>query len=878
MTWWRRLCRRGTADREFQDEIETHIAEAADYYVSQGMPPDRARRLARLRFGNPRAHREQVNDMNRLPLFDVLGRDVRIAVRRLRQAPGFSAGVILTLALVVGATSAVFSLADRLLLAPLPVPQPERLMVVGYKRVTPTGTYVAPAVDGAMFAAVRDRARTIDTANGSFGTTGVNFVSGQTPSFAQNQLVGDGFFRVIGVAPHIGREFEPAEAAPGGPAVAILSFSFWQRVFQGHADALGQTILLRGEPYTVVGVMPDTLKGFLDADVWTPLRSIGQGLNYQAVARLKDNVTADQANAELATLGDEPFRMQRPPAAGVTRSLELLPLHDVTSASAREPIVMLGWAVSAVLLIACVNIAALLLARGGSRTKEIATRMALGSGRAAVVRQLMIESVVLALIGGALGVLIASGTLEALKSLGGSTFSDWQRVTLNARTVAVTLGLSALTSVVFGLLPAWQTSRIDVSQALVTGGSRSIAGGSQHIARRLLVVAEVALGVVMLVAAGLLLRQFASLQRLDPGFSATSLYTVSASLQDARYREPASVTRLFDDSLERLRRTPGIDAVAVSQRLPYERLLNMPFAIEGRPIENDRVPLASVAYITPSFFETFSIPITAGRTIEDRDTAAMPKVVVVNETFTRLYFPGERAVGRRLVFNDATIEIAGVSRDVQQSGTGFFLTGMRRGPITTSPTVYFPAAQADPGMFRWFPPTWTVRASSASVAAEAFARSINAADPLLPLEPVRSMSEVVGRSLATPRLMMTLVGVLAAAALILAAIGIHGLITQVVSERTREFGIRLALGAPAGRLVRDVAVSGVVLAGIGAAAGAALSLPATKLVEAFLTELTRRDATTYVGVALVLFAVAVVASVLPALRVVRLDPSRTLRQ
>ena len=879
MKWWLRPFRRRSADREFDDEIDTHIAEAADFYISRGMPPNDARRLARLRFGNPRAVREQVNDMNRLPLLDILGRDLRIGVRRLRQSPGFSAAVILTLALVVGATSAVFSLADHLLLAPLPVPQQERLMVLSYKRVTPQGQYTAPAVDGAMFAAARDRARSVETAISGYGTQGVNFVSGQTPSFVQNQLVGDGFFRVLGVAPQLGREFAPAEAQAGGPAVAILSYRFWQRAFQGRADALGQTIRLRGEPFTVVGVMPESLTGFLDADVWTPLRGAGNGLNYMAVARLKDGVSVDQADTELASLGEMPFTMLRPASEGVTRSLTLLPLHDVTSEDAREPIVMLGWAVSAVLLIACVNIAALLLARGGSRAKEIATRMALGSGRAAVIRQLMLESLVLALIGGAFGVLIALGTLEALKSLGGSTFSDWQRVALNGRTIAVSFGLSALTSVLFGLVPAWQTSRIDVSRALVAGGSRAVAGGTRHLARRLLVVAEVALGVVMLVAAGLLLRQFASLQRLDPGFSPARLYTVSASLQDARYRDADNVLRLFNDSLERLRRTPGIEMATVSQRVPYERLLNLAFAFEGRRIEGERVPIANVAYVTPAFFETFSIPIAAGRSIEDRDTAAMPRIAVVNETFARIYFPNQAVLGRRMIFGkDTVVEITGVSRDVQQFGSGFYVAGMKRSPIATTPTIYFPAAQTDPDMFRWFAPTWTVRASSASAAGEALARAINAADPLLPLEPVRSMDDVVNRSLATPRLMMTLVGALAAAALILAAIGIHGLITHIVSERTREFGIRLALGARASQLVREVALSGVVLAGIGAAAGAALSVPATSLVEAFLTELTRRDATTYIGVAILLFVVAVGASVWPALRVARLDPNRALRQ
>jgi hypothetical protein len=354
---------------------------------------------------------------------------------------------------------------------------------------------------------------------------------------------------------------------------------------------------------------------------------------------------------------------------------------------------------------------------------------------------------------------------------------------------------------------------------------------------------------------------------------------VSAPLQDARYGDAARVLRLFDDSLEQLRRTPGIEAAAISQRVPYERLLNMAFKFEGRPIEGERVPIANVAYVTPSFFDTFSIPLVAGRRIDNRDTAAMPRIAVVNEMFVRIYFPDQPVLGRRMIFGkDSAIEIAGVCGDVQQFGAGFFVQGMKQSPIATPPTIYFPAAQTDADLFRWFAPVWTVRASSAGAAGEALARASNAADPLLPLEPVRSMEQIVNRSLATPRLMMTLVGALAAAALILAAIGIHGLITHIVSERTREFGIRLALGASASRLVRDVAVSGVVLAGIGAAAGAALSFPATRLVEAFLTELTRRDATTYAGVAVVLFVVAVAASVLPALRVVRLDPSRTLRQ
>jgi predicted permease len=877
LTRLRQVLDRRRRDRERLEEIETHIAEAADYYASRGMTPDEARRLARVRFGNPRAYGERVSDMNRLPLLDTLGRDLRFAFRRIRKAPAFSAAIILTLALVVGATSAVFSLADAILLRPLPLPHPEQLSIVGFRSVSPRGEYVARAVDGTMFRTAQGAARLLDIAVCNLGTQGVNFVSGGAPSLVQNQLVGDGFFRVLGVSPLIGREFSATDVATGGPAVAILSEPFWQKVFQRDPSALGKTILLRGEPYTVIGVMPDTFRGLSDADVWTPLRAPGRGLNYVAVARRHDGVSAEMANAELLALGSAPFA-DMDPVPDVKWNLVLKGLQDTLVEDARAPIEMLGWAVATVLLIACVNIAALLLARGGSRAKEVATRMALGSGRAAVVRQLMVESLVLALIGGVLGIVVGLVGIDLLKSLGGPTFREWQHATLSGRTIAVTLGLAASTSVLFGLLPAWQTSRIDVQRALTSGGSRSIAGGSRHIARRLLVVAEVALGVVMLIAAGLLMRQFASLRSLDPGFTPDRLYTVSVSLQDARYKDAAAVTRLFSTSLAKLQQTPGIEAAAVSQRLPYERLLNMGFTIEGREVDPRLHPIANVAYVTPSFFETFGIPVLGGRALDERDRAGMPGVVVVNKMFADMYFPKESAIGRRIVFGGgAVLEIVGETANVQQFGTGFYRPGMHQGPILTSPTIYLPAEQADAGLFRWFPPAWTVRAASSAAATEALTRAIGSADPLLPIAEVVSMRDVVSRSLAAPRLMMSLVGALALAALLLSAIGIHGLITHVIAERSREFGVRLALGASPGQIVRAVAFSGIALAGIGVVIGLGLSLPATKLVENSLTELTAKDVPTYVGVAAVLFAVACASSLAPALRVARLDPAKTLR-
>jgi predicted permease len=812
----------------------------------------------------------------RLPVLDVLGRDVAYALRRLRQAPAFHATVIVTLALAIGATSAVFSLADSILLRPLPLPDPGRLAVVSFSRESSAGRTVGHSVDGAMWAAVRDHVSSIDAAVSNWGSQGVNFVSGDRPSFVRNQQIGDGYFRVLGVQPFVGREFSKDEARSGGPAVAILSFGFWQRVFQGR-DALGQTILLRGEPFTVVGVMPEGFRGLADSDVWTPLKGVGQGTNYMVVVRLRAEATLAEVDAELGSLGAAPFTMLRPNPA-VKRRLVLTGLQDAVVATARQPIVLLGWAVGALLVIACANIAALLMARGVGRSKEIATRMALGGRRSAVVRQLMTESLVVAVIGGALGVLVAFAGLEALKSIGVATFAEWQRVSLDARTVAVSLGLSCLTSVLFGLLPAWQISRVDVQAALTAGGSRSIAGASRHLARRVLVCAEVALGIVMLVAGGLLLRQFMFLQSLDPGFSTERLYSVSASLQDARYRDPAVVDDLFSASVERLRQTPGIEAAAVSQGLPYQRLLNLGFSVEGKPDDDRQPPIANVAYTTPAFFETFGIAIVEGRAFNDRDDTGMPRVAVVNDMFRRIYFKGEPALGRRLRFGAASVEVVGVSRDVQQFGAGFTLPDMRRGPIVAPPTVYFPVKQSERGLLVAFSPVWTVRARSAAGVGAALTQAIHDVDPLLPVGPVRAMDQIVADSMAQPRLLTLLVGTLALAALLLAAIGIHGLIAQIVSERRREFGIRLALGATSLQIARAVTVLGVGLAGLGALAGAGLSIPASTLVSAFVPNLGTRDLTTYVAVAVVVVVVAAASSVLPTLRISRLDPVKILRE
>ena len=524
---------------------------------------------------------------------------------------------VATLALVIGANTAVFSLAHAILLRPLPYPQPERLAMVEVEGRTPKGEGRWESQDGTTWEVLRDGATAVDVAviAGGFGHD-VNLVVGGNALAVGQARVGSGYFHVLGVAPAVGREFTRDDDRPGGPAVCVISYTLWQRVFSGDAGAIGQSLLLRGERYDVIGVMP---KGFENpgepADVWTPVRPSrtgeGGGTNFGIVARVKDGRTWQEAIAAMPAL-DSGFikRVTGDDVPGFSGHFTLVPLQDTLIADVQQPIVMLGGAVFTVLLIACVNLAVLVLVRGGSRTKEIATRMALGGGRRDVLRQLLTESAVLGLAGGALGLAVGYVGLEGLKALGGATFEQWTHVTLDAQMLAFTMGLSLLTCLLFGLVPALQASRLDVQAALAEGGSRSIAGGSRPWLRRILVGAEVALGVVLLVVTALLIRAFVNLRSIDPGFDPAHVVTTSVSLQDARYKTAAQMNQLFDETVRRLEQTPGIESAAVSLELPYRRLLNMGFKFMDDP--DDKGHIANVMYVTPDFFRTLRVPL-AGR-------------------------------------------------------------------------------------------------------------------------------------------------------------------------------------------------------------------------------------------------------------------------
>ncbi|NKB90371.1 MAG: FtsX-like permease family protein [Acidobacteria bacterium] len=838
-------------------------------------------RLPRRSIGDPSPKRTPHEDQTMIEraqrFLSNLGRDGRYALRLLRREWTFTLAATLILGLAIGANTAVFSYIDAYLLRPLPYPEAENLAFAAREFTQEGGISVSQ--DGRTWNAISEAQSTnFDAAVYSGWSTSVNLATGTSATTVGVQRVGAGYFETLGVLPLLGREFTAAEDVPDGPPVTILSHDTWQQLFGEDRSAVGRSVLLRGEPYTVVGVMPPDFRSQAEADLWTPLQPStsgeGGGTNYAILVRVTDQDSWAGAEAELQSIGmglneqiEDPSRRYR---------LTLTSLQAGQSAGMRSMLTLLAAAVGAVLLIACVNVSGLLLARGARRGAEIATRMAIGGGRAAIIRQFLVESVVLALLGGAAGLLIARVFVSGIASVGRGVLDNWQPVQLDARVLAGTALIALVTALVFGLAPAFQASRISINDALRAGGGRGVAGGGNRW-RRGLVVVEVALCVVLLVAAGLLLRTFLHLQGLEPGFDPDGIVTVSVSLQDARYETRQSAEQLFNDGLERVRALPGVVSATAGLGMPYQRLLNMPFRPGDFELPEGWNPITNMMYVSSDYFETLRVRVTEGRGIDTSDVQDSEPVVVINEAFAQRYLPQQARLDRTLDVGQS-LRVVGVVETVRQSGRGIGIGG----PVAETPIIYVPVSQVSDGFLAtvhtWFAPSWIVRVGGEpGEAARNIEQALDGVDPLLPLGATLFASDLRSSATSDQRFTATLVGVLAAAAMVLAGLGIYGLVASTVAERRREIGIRMALGARAAHAIKISAMPSVKLAIAGAVIGIGGSFLAHSGLQSMLYGVAPNDPWTYFGVSGALVIAASIASLIPALRATQVDPANTLR-
>ena len=814
-------------------------------------------------------------------MLDRLRQDVTHAARALRRTPGFTATAIVTLALGIGATSAIFTIVNAALLKPLPYPQPDRVVVLGPGQIS--------AQTGQLFLYLRERTRAVEHVAAQRSGNGWNLVAGDVAVFVKAMQVSTGYFAALGVAPLVGRGFTDAETQANGPRAVVINYALWQRIYGGRSDALGATLQLGGVPHTVVGVLPPRFRTIPDAEVWTPLRTTpaDNSFNYLIVARVPADSSVERARTEFDGL--RPDIQQVFPRTNARRlaATTWTPMREVIGARMRTPLIILLGAVGFVLLIACVNVASLQLTRALGRQRELATRAALGGSRTRLARHAIAESVLLGLAGAAGGLAIAIGLSRLLIGLVSSDAAGLmlagESLQMDWRVFAFTLAVGVSCSLVFGVSPALLSARIDVRLAMAEG-STATAGRRTAWLRRTLAVAEVALAAVLLVGAGLLLRTLWNLTSTEPGFAASDVVVGRMSLQGTA-RDGAELESLLDRGLSRIRSLPGVVAVAASNGVPIERPFNI--VVNPPPGATNSEPQAvDWRYVTADYFRVFGVRRVQGRFFDERDHSAGEPVAIVNEALARAFFGSVNVIGLTIAvidtYQDPPRRIVGVVGDVKAAsgiGGNRGFTALGSG---TSPMLFTPAAQSSATLVRSthgaFPMTWSIRTDGRRTDLEREIQdALRAVDSRLPFIGFEPMSAVVARDLDVPRFLTTLLALFATLAASLAAIGLYGLMTYAGSQRIREIGIRMAFGANGGRVLRQFLREGLAVAAAGLLVGSLGATLLTNAIAAYLFGVTPLDASTYVAAVALLLATATVASLVPALRAARIDPVRALK-
>jgi predicted permease len=810
--------------------------------------------------------------------------DLKQSIRIFLKSPGFTLTAVLALALGVGANAAIFSLINTVLLKPVNFPDPERIVI--FMNVSPQGSgFGASPVKFNFF-----RSQTEIFQDVSAWTLGVaNYKAGDLPEQIQESQASADFFSLYGATTVYGRTYTQDEDRPGGRDVAVLAYGFWQRRFAADPNVIGKSITLSGIPHEIIGVVGPSLKIEVDQppDVYVPFRldpySTNQGNYFQVAGRLKPGVTLASANEQLKA-ATEGFRKNYPNSLGPQGTFGVQPLQKVIVSGVRTLLWVLLGAVGFVLLIACANVANLLLARATGRKREIAIRAAMGAGRGRIVRQLLTESVVLSLTGGVLGLFLGFAGIRGILSLNPGNIPrvglQGNAVSMDMRVVLFTLGLSVATGILFGLFPALQASRTDLSSTIKESTGRGGTGFRHNKARSLLVVTETALALILLIGAALLLRTFTALRGVNPGFDSHNVLTLRMSLNEPRFAKTEAVDQLLRQGIERIKALPGVENAGATCCIPLEGGIGLPFIISGRPLEGSSHGGGRYMITTPGYLDVFKIPLLRGRTFTDQDGVGSPPVVIINQAMAKQFWPKGDPLADRLIigrslgpnFNDSPRQIVGIVGDLRDNG-------LNNDP---GPTMYVPQAQIsenmNAGVLSLSPLAWVVRTRvEPHSLSTAIQKELSDVSGGLALAPIRTMDEIVSRSTANTDFNTLVLTIFACTALLLAAIGIYGLMAYSVDQRTQEIGIRLALGAES-RSVRNMVVfQGMRLALVGVIIGVGSAFGLTKLIASLLYGVKARDPLVFIGIPALLTAVAFLAVWIPARRATRVSPVDALR-
>lgn len=799
--------------------------------------------------------------------------DLRYGFRALLRNPGFCGVAILALALGIGPNTAIFTMVNAVLLKPLPVPEPHRVVMI-WGTMLKSGFDQLP-VSGADYLDWKRQATSFDEMAAAFAIPeyGLNVSGAGEPERVPAATASKEFLPALGIKPIAGRNFLSEEDRPGGAPAVLISNAFWQRRFHSDPSAIGRTLTVDGVPRTIVGVVPHELGEMVAADLWLPTaidpnNPERKNHNYGIVALLKPGVTVAQARAEMTVIAQ---RLERAyPASNTGWGITLFPMAEMFTGRIRPVLMILLGAVGLLLLIACSNLANLLLARAATREKEIAVRAALGAGRSRIVRQLLTESLVLAMAGGSLGLLLAIWSVHALRSVVPDMFPLLQHMSVDLPVLAFTLGLSIVTGLLFGVVPAWKSSNADLNTTLKEAGGRSESAGGSHRVRSFLLASQVALAVLLSVSAGLLLRSFVRVTAVNPGVRVAHILTMSLSLPELKYDTPVKRANFYRDLTERLQSLPGVRSAGAVLFLPLRvSMLSFRIGVNGFQIQGrqrapeGQEPMADYRMATPGYFNTIGIALRKGRLFDQHDDLGEKRVALINEAMVARHFPRENPLGQHIATGGTLMEIVGVVADAKLYGLD--------API--EPAIYVPHMQHPGGSMGLAVQTEGDPAAIAS----AVRREILKLDPEQPISSVRTMERVLSDSLMLRRVSMLMLAVFASLALTLATVGIYGLTAYSVSRRTHEIGLRVALGASQAEILRLVVVRGLVTSLIGAAIGLAAALQLTRALSGMLYGVTATDPLVFAGVPLLLVAVSVIASYVPARKATRIDPLVALR-